>query len=74
MDDQATQEATMRKLTLEQRYEIAMAVGKDTANRCMRKAGRTQWNDQDWNVMVKEFNQLFPLAGDTDPEKKRRTA
>ena len=29
---------------------IARAVGKDAADRNMRAAGRTSWNDEDWDV------------------------
>ena len=27
----------------------------DTGNRAMRKAGRTAWSEEDWNVMCSEF-------------------
>ena len=31
-------------------YKIAMAAGQDAGNRNMKKAGRTAWNEEDWNV------------------------
>jgi hypothetical protein len=31
-------------------YQIAMAAGQDAGNRSMRKAGRTSWNEEDWNA------------------------
>jgi hypothetical protein len=41
-------------------YEIAMAAARDAANRNMRKASRLVWNEDDYNVMVSEFNRLMP--------------
>ena len=31
-------------------YQIAMAAGQDAGDRSMREAGRTSWNDEDWNA------------------------
>lgn len=42
-------------------YDLAMAVGRDAANRNMRKAGRERWNEDDWNVACETFDRLFPL-------------
>lgn len=33
-------------------YDSAMAAGQDAGNRSMRKANRTAWNDDDFNVSV----------------------
>lgn len=43
-------------------YELAMAAAKDKADRRMRKSGRTAWDEEDYNVMVEEFNRLYPLS------------
>lgn len=42
-------------------YGLAMAAGKDAANRAMRAAGRSRWNEDDYNAMWAEFNRLFPV-------------
>ena len=42
-------------------YDIAMAAGKDAANRSMRAAGRTSWNEDDYNEAVKETDRLMSL-------------
>lgn len=39
-------------------YELAMAAGKDAANRNMRKAGRDRWNEEDADLAVDTFNRL----------------
>ncbi len=44
------------------RYEIAMAAGRDAANRRVRKAGRTRWNLSDWNEACRVFNKLMGIA------------
>lgn len=44
--------------------EIANAASKDAADRSMRTAGRTHWNEDDYNVAVDEFNRLWPLEKD----------
>lgn len=43
-------------------YEYAMASARDAANAQMRKAGRTKWNDDDWNKSCEVFNRLWPLV------------
>ena len=40
-------------------YELAMAAGRDAANRRMRNAGRTKWSRGDYNQAVKVFNYLM---------------
>ena len=43
--------------------QIAYSVGLDAANRSMRSAGRTAWNEDDANVAAREFKRLWPLCG-----------
>lgn len=31
-------------------YQIAMAIGRDAANKAAKAAGRTVWNESDWNI------------------------
>lgn len=52
-------------------YELAMAAAKDAGNRNMRKAGRSRWNEEDWNTMVETFERLFPVA---EPREASRIA
>ena len=42
-------------------YNLAMAAGQDAGNRSMRKAGRTQWNDDDWDAAAAETQRLIRL-------------
>jgi hypothetical protein len=44
----------------EMTYEIAHAAGQDAGNRSMRKAGRTSWDREDFNIAAKEFSRLMP--------------
>jgi hypothetical protein len=41
---------------------FAYSAGMDAANRSMRAAGRTAWNDDDANLACSEFNRLWPLC------------
>jgi hypothetical protein len=41
-------------------YDLAMASAKDAANQQMRKAGRTAWNEDDYNLSVVKFHRLWP--------------
>jgi hypothetical protein len=41
--------------------ELAHAAGRDAANRHMRAAGRKVWNEEDFNVAIREFTRLWPL-------------
>ena len=43
--------------------KIAHAVGWDAGNRHMREAGRTVWNEDDYNVAARTTNQLAALGG-----------
>ena len=49
--------ATYREI--EVTYEIAHAASQDAGNKHMRAAGRTKWNEDDWNVATAEFERLF---------------
>ena len=40
---------------------IAIAAGQDAGNRSMRAAGRTEWNDDDWNAACDVSDRLFAL-------------
>ena len=39
-------------------YELAMAAAKDEANLRMRAAGRTKWNQADYNLAARTFDRL----------------
>ncbi len=39
-------------------YDIAMAAGKDAANRNMRKHCRDVWSDEDYNIAVARTEEL----------------
>jgi hypothetical protein len=40
---------------------IAVAAGQDAGNRSMRAAGRTAWNEDDWNAAAAVSDRLFAL-------------
>lgn len=42
------------------RYKLAHAAAWDAGTANMRKHGRTQWDQDDWNAMCAEFNRLMP--------------
>jgi hypothetical protein len=42
-------------------YEIAMAAGQDAANRQMKAQGRTEWNEDDWNLAAEVAAKLMRL-------------
>jgi hypothetical protein len=42
-------------------YKIAMAAGQDAGNRNMKKAGRTSWNEDDFNVAAEVTQKLLSL-------------
>lgn len=42
-------------------YKIAMAAGRDAGNKSMRAAGRTGWNEDDWNVAAEVTARLLAL-------------
>ena len=39
--------------------DLAYAAGKDAANARMRKAGRTTWNEADYNLCCDTINRLL---------------
>ena len=46
--------------------ELAEAAAEDAANANMRKNGRTKWNEEDYNVMVRELDRLWPVERDLE--------
>ena len=43
-------------------YQIAMAAGRDAANRSAVRARRTSWNDDDLATALTVFDRLYRLA------------
>lgn len=43
-------------------YDLAMAAGRDAANRSMRRNGRTTWNQEDYQAAVQTFALLQAKA------------
>jgi len=41
-------------------YKLAMAAGQDAGNRHMRRAGRSVWDDSDWDTACAEFARIWP--------------
>jgi hypothetical protein len=41
---------------------VAHAVGWDAGNSAMRAAGRTAWNEDDWDAACDAFDRLMRLA------------
>lgn len=54
--------------------KIAHAAGWDAADRSMRAAGRTAWNEDDWNAACETFDRLMALAGEPAPFRLRSQA
>ena len=48
--------------------ELAFAAGRDAGDRSMRAAGRTIWNEDDWNAASAEYKRLLPSPMVTGPE------
>jgi hypothetical protein len=40
--------------------DLAHAAGMDAGNRSMRRAGRTAWNEEDYNAAAAEEHRLLP--------------
>lgn len=40
---------------------LARDIAQDYGNRNMRKNGRTEWNNDDWNIASKTLNDLWPV-------------
>jgi hypothetical protein len=47
---------------MEMTYQIAHAAGWDAGNRSMRAAGRTKWNEDDWNAAAEVMYRLLDGA------------
>jgi hypothetical protein len=47
--------------------QLARAAATDAANRQMREAGRTKWNEDDYDLAAREFNRLWPEPGRRNP-------
>lgn len=54
-------------------YQLAHAAATDAGNASMRKNGRTAWSKEDYNVMVEEFNRLWPMPRDGTEERTTMT-
>lgn len=39
---------------------IARAAAQDAGNKHMKDAGRTTWNEEDWNAAAEELGKLWP--------------
>lgn len=52
------------ELTLNQ--ALCYAIGRDAGNRSMRRHGRTQWNESDYNVAAKAYQRAM------NPLKRKR--
>lgn len=50
--------------------EIAYAIGRDEANRQMRKEGRTAWSEDDYNLACETVNRLMPLEEGANESRK----
>lgn len=53
---------------------IARAAGWDAGDRSMRAAGRSAWNEDDWNAACETFDRLMALAGEPAPLRLRSRA
>lgn len=42
-------------------YKLAMAAGRDAANKAMKASGRSSWSEKDWGVATTTFNHLMDL-------------
>lgn len=49
-------------------YREAMAAGHDAANKQMKAAGRTAWNEDDWNTAASTVAKLTGGGGSTEPK------
>lgn len=51
--------ATKTSKFYKQRYELAMASGRDAADRQAKDAGRSEWSDADWELAAQVFTELY---------------
>ena len=49
-------------------YSLAMAAGQDAGNRSMRRAGRSKWDESDWNAAAETFARLWGKGNQTVKE------
>jgi hypothetical protein len=49
----------MAKLKLSDHPDLAMAAGRDAANRHMHSENRKVWNREDFNVAVETYNSIM---------------
>ena len=54
--------------------DLAWAASQDAANWAMRRGGRTAWSEDDNNVMVEEFNRLWPVHLDIAISRQRASS
>lgn len=64
----------VKRFAAEEPYKFAHSAGWDAGNRSMRKAGRSKWNDDDWNAACAEFERLYPSSVKLPEEVKRAKA
>jgi hypothetical protein len=43
-----------------------LAAGQDVGNRSMRRAGRTGWNEEDWNIAAAVVERLLGREREED--------
>ena len=48
-------------------YKTAMSAGRDAGNRQMRKAGRSSWSLDDWNLAARVANELLDKLDSRQP-------
>lgn len=51
-------------MRIQMTYQLAMAIGQDAANLRMRKAGRTAWNEEDYNAACEAQEKALWLCDD----------
>jgi hypothetical protein len=49
-------------MPIELTRELAMAASMDEGNRAMRSGGRSAWSEEDYAIVRKTFNRLWPLC------------
>ncbi len=40
-------------------YKVAMAAGQDAGNRSAKRAGRTEWSAEDWDVAAEVVAKIY---------------
>lgn len=56
-------------MRMELTRDLAYAAAMDAGDRSMRAAGRTAWSAEDTARCREEFNCLWPLEKDTEPQE-----